>query len=460
MARARWRGGSRTVTVARTALGLCVAAVGATCSGVGAPEAPPNIVLIVSDDHGWTDYGFMGHAVANTPALDRLATQSMVYTRGYVPTPVCRPSLATLATGLYPHQHGITGNDPPATEHASSRDPIQRAAMERVFARQDNVIELLGRSGYVSHQSGKWWEGNPKDHGFTKAMTHGDVTRRGRHGDRGLRIGREGLRPIFDFIESSDPAPFFVWYAPFLPHTPHDPPKRLLAKYLEDGLPERVAKYYAMVEWLDETVGQLVGYLDENGLRENTAILYVADNGWIPAEQADQQAKTRAKMSPYDMGVRSPVMVNWPGRVAPGRDDETLVSSVDFVPTMLRMAGVEPPPDGLPGIDLLDREALAARGAVYGATYAHTSVNLERPVANLKYRSVVRADGWKLILPYKPNEQVVLMIRGTQADWMSLEPELYRLSEDPHETEDLAAERPEVVADLRASLQDWWPVPE
>lgn len=106
-------------------------------------EPPPNIVLIISDDHGWPDYGFMGHPVIHTPNLDRLASESMVYPRGYVPAPLCRPSLATLATGLYPHQHKITGNDPPGERPASARDVERRASMERVFSRNENVMELL-----------------------------------------------------------------------------------------------------------------------------------------------------------------------------------------------------------------------------------------------------------------------------------------------------------------------------
>ncbi len=449
---------SRSLRIAATCgLAVAVAALaGTACSGAA---APPNIVLIISDDHGWTDYGFLGHEAIRTPALDRLASQSMVYTRGYLPTALCRPSLATLATGLYPHQHGITGNDPPGKWPEGARDPVTRAQMEAVFARHPNVMELLGRSGYASHQSGKWWEGNPLDHGFTAAMTHGDVARRGRHGDDGLTIGREGLEPVFDFIESSAGQPFFLWYAPFLPHTPHNPPERLLERYRAPGRAETVAKYYAMVDWLDETVGELCDYLDQNGLAENTVVLYIADNGWISAEDRSEQAKMRAKMSPYDMGVRTPVMVRWPGRIEPGRDEETLVSSVDVVPTVLRMAGAEAPP-GLPGLDLTDRDGLAQRDRVFGSLFAHTAVDIESPAANLKYRSVVRSDGWKLVLPYKPNQDVTLMIRGTIADWMRFEPELYNLADDPHETRDLASERPELVAGLRASLQEWWAVPE
>ena len=466
---------------------VAAAVLGASCSGGGVPDREgsasagrPNIVLIISDDHGWPDYGFMGHPDVRTPALDRLASQSMLYTRGYVPAPLCRPSLATIATGLYPHEHGVTGNDPPGERPASARDPANRAAMEAVFSQNDNVIELLGRSGYSSHQSGKWWEGSPLDHGFTEAMTHGDVTRRGRHGDEGLVIGREGMEPIFSFIQARgaldaaqsaagsgdqgfvpDDAdrPFFVWYAPFLPHTPHNPPERLVEKYRVPGREEPIAKYFAMVEWLDETVGQLCDFLDRERLAENTLVMYIADNGWLQLPVAQEQAKARAKLTPYEMGVRTPVMIRWPGKVAPGRDDETLVSSIDLAPTILAATGIDAL-GYLPGIDLLDREALAAREMVFGETFAHTSVDLENPVSNLKYRTVVRKDGWKLIEPYKPNKDVTLRIRDTALPWMKLEPELYRLTDDPHETNDLAATQPEIVSELHAALQEWWDVPE
>jgi len=347
--------------------------------------------------------------------------------------------------------------------------------MERVYSRNENVMELLRRSGYVSHQSGKWWEGNPLDHGFTEAMTHGDVTRGGRHGDDGLTIGREGMGPIFDFIDSTtaewkeakypgqwfvEPVdtPFFIWYGVFLPHTPTNPPERLLGKYLTPDRPERIAKYYAMVEWLDETVGELLDFLDKKNL-SNTVVLYVADNGWITTEDRADQATARAKMSPYEMGVRTPIMVRWPGKVEPGRDDRTLVSSIDLVPTMLQAAGIEPSAN-LPGISLLDGEALQRRKQVFGATFAHTAVNVLDTVANLKYRTVVREDGWKLVLPYALNRDVMHMARGQIADWMRFEPELYNVREDPHETNDLAAEHPELVAELRKALQDWWLVPE
>ena len=110
-----------------------------------------------------------------------------------------------------------------------------------------------------------------------------DPGRGGRHGDAGLTIGRQGMQPITDFIDLAlqENQPFFLWYAPFLPHTPHNPPERLLKKYREDGRSRFVARYYAMCEWFDETCGQLLDYLDRKKLAEDTLIVFVTDNGWI-----------------------------------------------------------------------------------------------------------------------------------------------------------------------------------
>ena len=421
---------------------------------------PPNIVLIISDDHGWTDFGFMGHEFVKTPHLDALAEESMLYTRGYVPTSVCRPSLATMITGLFPHEHGITGNDPPGDREAS-RDPVRRAMMVEIFKKNKTVGQYLTEKGYVSHQSGKWWEGSPVEHGFTAGMTHGVVENGGRHGDEGLKIGREGMQPMFDFLDGAGDTPFFVWYAPFLPHTPHNPPERLLSKYEMEGRPIEVARYYAMVEWFDETVGELLGKIDEMGVRDNTVVLFVNDNGWVQAQAVGgaSMPESRSKMSPYDAGMRTPIMIRWPGVVDPGRDETTLVGSIDLAPTMLHAAGIEPPAS-MNGLNLLEPAGLSDRKALYGALFAHTAVDLNDPIANLKYRYTVREGGWKLILPYTPNRDVVLMINGQVTDWMHFEPELYNVLDDPFEENNLASEQPELVQEMTETLQQWWEVYE
>lgn len=132
------------------------------------PAVPPNIVFIVGDDQAWTDYGFMGHPHLRTPHLDKLASQSLVYSRGYVPTSLCRASLATMITGLFPHQHKITSNDPPLPAGKNSgqanNDPQylqQRQQMLKLFEQSPTLPRLLAEKGYVSLQTGKWWKETP-----------------------------------------------------------------------------------------------------------------------------------------------------------------------------------------------------------------------------------------------------------------------------------------------------------
>lgn len=446
-----------------TLLTLVAVVAVAGCATPAPPPAatPPNVVLILSDDQGWMDHGFMGHPDVLTPNLDQLATESLVFTRGYNTASVCRPSLATYATGLYPHESGITGNDPPG-DRAAARDPAARAAMVEIFSRHATVPALLGEQGYLSLQTGKWWEGDPRAHGFTQAMTHGDVTRGGRHGDEGLTIGREGLQPIRDFIQAAQDQerPFYIWYAPFMPHTPHTPPDRLLARYQTGDRSPALARYYAMIEWFDETVGELLGELDQAGVSDNTLVVYAVDNGWLQADDPREQGTTPGKMSPYDAGLRTPVLVRWPGHIEPRRDEQTLVSSIDVAPTMLRAAGLDPLPE-MTGLDLLDQDALAGRSVVFASLSAHTAVDVDDPVANLKYRMAVTRDGWKLIAPYAPNRDVVLTIDGVVGDWATpLEPALFDLNRDPAERQDLAATNPDVVRSLLGELDAWWPVPE
>jgi arylsulfatase A-like enzyme len=298
--------------------------------------------MILSDDQAWTDYGFMGHPTIKTPHLDKLATESATFVNGYVPTSLCRPSLATLISGLYPHQHKISGNDPPTKQ-------TDRGEMLRHIRRIPKLPALLSDAGYVSFQSGKWWEGNFKEGGFTAGMTHGDPAKRGRHGDEGLKIGRDGLDPIWAFLDETKGKPFFLWYAPMMPHQPHTPPERLLAKYQSPDRPMELAKYYAMCEWFDETCGALLDGLERRNLAENTLVVYVTDNGWIqktaeselPADWKNPFAP-KSKRSPYDGGLRTPIMLRLPGKIEPAKY-ETLVSSVDLAPTILHACGLTPP---------------------------------------------------------------------------------------------------------------------
>ena len=320
-----------------------------------APEAVargPNVVLIIADDQAWTDYSFMGHPQVRTPRIDRLAAEGLTFRRGYVPSSLCSPSLASILTGLYPHQHRVTSNDPPLpagkTGQAANRDPGFRAQREEMigfFDKAPTLPRLLAGQGYTSFQAGKWWGGNYRHGGFDAGMTHGDPdarrpARRRRPDDRphnddaGLRLHRRRGR---------DGKPFFVWYAPMMPHSPHTPPARLLDKYRGQAPTLEVAKYWAMIEWFDETCGQLLDHLDAKGLADDTMVVYLADNGWIQDPDADRYAP-KSKQSPYDGGLRTPIIVRWPGKVQP-----KAVGPARPLPrpraTVLAAAGLKPPPE-------------------------------------------------------------------------------------------------------------------
>jgi arylsulfatase A-like enzyme len=413
----------------------------------------PDVVFIISDDQAWSDYSFMGHPHIETPHLDRLARESQLFTRGYVPDSLCRPSLATMFSGLYPHQHGIVGNDPPATSAGEGgrqnryRTAAYQADIEQFLKlhidRIDTLPDRLKGLGYTSLQTGKWWEGTPARGGFDKGMTHGDPNRGGRHGDEGLKIGREGLAPIQEFISQARSAqqPYFLWYAPFLPHAPHNPPAELLAKYLPKAPSESIAKYWAMCEWFDQTIGELRQVIQQQGRPDNTLIVYVCDNGWINLKDRSAYAP-KSKRSQYDGGTRTPIMLHWPSRVAPQRDEKNLASSIDLVPTVMALVGL-PSDSRLPGINLTDPSQVAARDTIYGEIFEHDIQSMDDPETSLMYRWVIEK-GTKAIVP-------------NPARVPDGVPELYDLSADPWEEKNLAQENTAEYKRLAAKLDAWWP---
>ena len=430
-------------------MGLALAATftGRTTRG-DETASPPNIVLIISDDQAWTDYSFQKHPAIHTPRLDRLAAESLTFTRGYVPSSLCCPSLMSIITGLYPHQHRITSNDPPLpagkTGAAANQDVAFRAARQQMIANVERVPtlpRLLAERGYLSLQTGKWWQGHYQRGGFTHGMSKGDPDQGGRHGDQGLQIGRKTMQPIYDFMDEAQrqEKPFFIWYAPMLPHDPHTPPERLLKKYREQTDSIHVARYWAMVEFFDETCGQLLDALEQRHLTENTLVVYVTDNGWIQDPQQPRFAP-RSKQSPYDGGLRTPIMLRWPGKITPQPAPE-LASSIDLAPTILKLVGLPPTPE-MTGINLLDPAARKARRTIYGECFTHNAVDIEKPDSSLRWRWIIE-DNWKLIVPDPINQP---------AD----QPELFDILMDPHGARNRAAEQSAEVTMLRGKLDAWW----
>jgi len=436
-------------------IAIIASSLGFSISLFAAEATRPNIVLIISDDQAWTDYGFMGHADIKTPHLDELARRSLSFPRGYVTAPLCRPSLASIATGLYPFQHGITGNDVNGHKNRAELDVPLREA----FHKHPTFIKTLTSNGYLAHQSGKWWEGSYQDGGFTHGMTHGDPKRGGRHGDEGLKIGREGMKQVTDFIDMAiaKEKPFLLWYAPFLPHTPHNPPQRLLDKYAREGRAMDVAKYYAMCEWFDETCGELLSYLDKKKITDNTLVLYICDNGWAaPSTNADDPHQElwkgfaqRSKSSPYENGIRTPIMISWPAHLKPERVED-FAQAIDFFPTIAAAAGVEAPPD-LSGINLLDADARKGRKQVFGVCHSTHNMTIGDPDSTQQYLWCVEGD-WKLILRYDGKDTTRYHNLHV---WDKAPARLFNLKDDPHEKNDLAEQQSAIVQRLTEAIENW-----
>lgn len=406
-------------------------------------QQPPNIVFILSDDQSWTDYGFMGDKNIETPRLDQFASESITFTRGYVPTPLCSPSLATIITGLYPKDHGVLGNDfvyervKDKKESRMNRNEAYKPVIS-AFEKQTTLPDMLKDKGYLSFQTGKWWHGNHKVGGFDYGMTHGDPKRGGRHGDFGLTIARKGLDTINSYVDLAlkENKPFFLWYAPYLPHRPHTPPQRLLDKYLKKTDSEHLAKYWAMCEWFDETCGQLFDMFEEKGLTENTLFIYVCDNGW--RQNPDKSGyMPDSKRAPYDMGIRTPIMYKWKGKITPKMDDKTITSSIDMVPTVLDILEIKKPVN-LPGVNVLDENALNERKGVFGEVYAHDFDTIE----NSMYYYMAIFPPYKIIVPdsVRKKDEVV---------------QLFNIEKDPFEKNNIAESNPEIVKDLQQKIKEF-----
>jgi uncharacterized sulfatase len=264
---------------------------------------------------------------------------------------------------------------------------------------------------------------------------------------------------VFEFIDhaTAEKKPFFLWYAPFMPHTPHTPPDRLFQKHKAKGIEsDHVARYYAMVEWFDETCGQLMDRIEQKGLMQNTLFVYVADNGWIQDPNSQGYAP-RSKQSANEGGTRQPIMFSWPGVIQPGNRGEQLCSSIDIVPTALAAAGAQAPEklSGLNLLPILKSGEPTARKECFGETFAHDVANIDKPEDTLLYRWVV--DGkWKLLLTYDGK----LDRYANSHPRTEKRPQLFDLLADPHEDNNLASKNPEIVQRLADKLQAWWPVTE
>lgn len=448
------------------ALLVLVLSMGVGCgSGEMLEPVPdrPNLILIIGDDQAYYDYGFMGSSHIRTPNLDRLAEGGTVFPMGYTTASVCRPALVSLLTGLHPFQWYFRLSELRRSKARNFGLPeVQRLSDPSVahialseIQRTKTLPRLLTKHGYATFQGGKYWEGPFHLAGFTDGMARkkGPRSMTDRAGGwKSLALVRSTIQPVYDFIDAHVDTPFFIWFAPMLPHFPYDSPEKFLDLYSDAEHSLAARKYYANISRFDAGVGDLVAYLEAKGLRDRTLIVFVTDNGWQLEELIDPKYKPqggpKGKMSLYEVGFRTPVIFNAPGWIFGGRVNNALVSSVDLFTTLLDYAGV-PQVSDRPGISLrpiLEERAESGRDAIIGNM---TLVRPDMPEGRT-------AAGFRAELP--PGG-FFLRNRRWHYIWndegSGRKDQLYNLEEDPDEERNIAEAHPEIVERFRERVLRW-----
>jgi uncharacterized sulfatase len=407
-----------------------------------AAAQPPNVVLVIGDDHGWPDSGFMGHEVVATPALDELAASGTLFTNAQLPAPVCRPTLQNLLSGLHPQQWSAKRR----ALTAAGTLPIVffPELYRREVEHYRTLPRELARRGYRTWEGGKMWENTFEEAGFTHGMANtllpspqSDGQQLGREGWDPARCGASrtldepcpALAPLREFFDEIGEAPFFLWFAPMLPHLPFDPPAEFTDPYQGRGLSDGEILYYAQVTRMDAVIGELFRELEERGHQDDTLVIYVSDNGW-QIGQGFFSDLGHGKGSLHELATRTPLIFHWPGRVPAGVVREELVAVEDLFPTILDYAGAEPLPD---------RRGASLKSSVEDGG----PVGLDRYVSFFNGREAIYRGHY---------------VRTPRWRYMSFadgHEELYEIRVDPFEELDLASSRSDLLAGFRDDVLAW-----
>lgn len=411
------------------------------------PERP-NIVFMFADDLGYGDLGCYGHPYAKTPALDQLAAEGTRFTQFYVTGVTCNPSRTGLMTGVFP-----------------ARFP--KYAADFGFQDRVTITELLKRHGYTTGHFGKWHIG-PEDSDGTYGIDTVKVIGKSRDKTSG-NSGRDDdlYSAAIEFIRENKDEPFYVNIWGHATHFPVNTSEGLVAEFKEvqvdrndfsptmqhkfdeclqigGELDESMRQYLGDVYQIDQNVSRLLTTLDELGLRDNTIVVFSSDHGPAPVILAKQGARKYSnnmlgyagefrggKHEQYEGGTRVPFIIRWPGKVKAGRvDAENVCSFIDWLPTLCAIAGVDEAPEHLDGEDISD--------IWFGNDRKRTKPLLWKTSATGS-TPAIRGGKWKLHLNRK---------RGQES-------ELYDLSLDPSESNNVASRFPDVVNELSAKVDQW-----
>jgi len=436
-------------------------------------EEAPNFIFILVDDLGWTDLGSYGSSFYETPNLDKLARKGVRFTDAYAASPVCSPTRASIMTGKYPSRINITdwipGDDPKDRKLLGTSDNHFLSLDEKTLA------ETLKDEGYSTFYAGKWHLGNigyfPENQGF-------DINKGGHHKgsppggyytpykNPKLEDGPEGeyltdrlTNESIKFMEENTDKPFLLYLAFYTVHTPiqanleyvnhfqeknsklEESGKAMLENEHEGStvINQTNASYASMVYAMDKNVGRVMDYIEQNGLSDNTYIIFTADNGGLSTVQRDRIAPTSVKPLRagkgwcYEGGIRVPLIIAGP-EIESGRVSDQQVISMDFYPTILDLADLallqEQHMDGISIVPLLKKDEIIERDVLFWH-YPHYHTSQWKP------GSAIRSGDWKLIKFYDDETT-----------------ELYNLSDDPGEKHDLAKTFPDKKDELQNLMKN------
>lgn len=418
-------------------------------------EKGPNVILIMTDDQGYGDLGVTGNTFIHTPHIDNFATQSTHFTNFYV-DPVCAPTRSALMTGKFYLRTGIYDT----FNGGAIMDPDEIT-----------IAEILSSNGYQTGIFGKWhlgdnYPGRPSDQGFQSSLVHkaggigqpGDLDNYPRpdssYFDPVLYRNNKAIKTrgyctdvftdgALDFLEQNKENLFFMYVAYNAPHGPLQVPEKYLAKYegkdfgLEGRAAEAARRVYAMVENVDENVGRILGFLKENSLLENTVVIFMSDNGPIPARYNAGLRGT--KSSVYEGGTKVPFFIHYPEIFEAGKKIPTTVAHIDVLPTLLDLCGLESEtPPGINGSSMLP--TLQGEEAIFEERYLYWQ--WARGYPELYVNMAIRQGDYKLI-------------GHAESDASIDEFELFNIAEDPYEEEDLIEREEEKAIHLKDQLDAW-----
>jgi len=424
----------------------------------------PNVILFLVDDLGWSDVGFMGSKYYETPNINLLSKQGVIFTNAYAACAVCSPTRASIQTGRYPARLGITDWIRSRNLLNSAKTPYEEnesrllktpSNSNQLELNELTIAEVLKPAGYYTCHIGKWHLGTddyyPEKQGYDLNIAGSDVGQPTNYFDpysdkKGVifpnlkpRLEGEYLTDrladeLKTVIEQHKNRPFFINMCTYAVHIPLMAKKEMIQKYLLKNPVEgqKNPVYAAMVESMDQSVGTMMKTLQDNNLVENTIVIFLSDNGGLMAS-TDNSPLRLGKGFPYEGGIRIPMIVCWKGKVQPGSVSELPVSTVDILPTICALTKTVLPKEVIDGRDI----SPAFFGKKIKAVPLYWHFPHYRGPEIVPY-SIIRDGEWKLIKKYEGETF-----------------ELYDLNKDISERTNLAKENPEKVKKLNAKLEIW-----